>query len=160
MSDDQTSSKGEDYSIQELSRLARAGVLRVPEFQRSFRWDADDVLALFDSILRGYPVGSVLLWRKGAPKGRIVIGPMVVDAPAIDEALWVVDGQQRITTLVNAVNPDSYEKDARFRLVFDVDANLFIRERDVRGQLTIPLPDLFDVARLLGWLQLNPNAQP
>ena len=37
--------------------------MRVPHFQRSFRWDARDVGLLFDSILRGYPVGSVLLWN-------------------------------------------------------------------------------------------------
>jgi hypothetical protein len=55
MDDSQASSTNRDYTIAELSALVTSGRLRLPQFQRSFRWDAQDVLNLFDSILRGYP---------------------------------------------------------------------------------------------------------
>jgi uncharacterized protein with ParB-like and HNH nuclease domain len=36
--------------------------LRIPVIQRDFEWDAEDVKELLDSIVRGYPIGSVILW--------------------------------------------------------------------------------------------------
>ncbi|MCP1501408.1 hypothetical protein J2Y89_000152 [Curtobacterium herbarum] len=138
--------------------MARDGRIRVPEFQRAFRWDSGDVLALFDSILKGYPVGSVLLWRKEAPERRVTLGGLIIDAPARADALWVVDGQQRITSLVNAVSPDVVERDSRFRVLYLVEDKKLVRPNDARGQLAIPLPDLFDIPRLLTWLQKHPEA--
>lgn len=35
----------------------------LPAIQREFVWDADQIITLFDSILRGYPIGSFLIWR-------------------------------------------------------------------------------------------------
>ncbi|WP_158862677.1 DUF262 domain-containing protein [Leifsonia sp. AG29] len=155
-----TSSKGEEFSIQQLAGMAQAGELRIPEFQRSFRWDSDDVVALFDSILKGYPIGSALMWRKAAPQARLVLGALVIDAPEQPGALWVVDGQQRITSLVNAVSPDVFARDPRFQLVYAIERGRIMRPNDARGLLSIPLPELFDVARLLRWLQDNPESAP
>ncbi|WP_081187677.1 DUF262 domain-containing protein [Prescottella equi] len=158
MTDDLTRSKGENFTIQELASMASEGVLRVPEFQRSFRWDGADVLALFDSILKGYPVGSVLLWTKEAPKANVTLGAIEIETEARHDALWVVDGQQRITSLVNAVNPESFERDDRFRVVYLMESGRFSRPNEARGKLAIPLPDLFDISRLFSWLQVNPDA--
>lgn len=159
MADNLTRSRGEDFTIQDLANLATRGVLRVPEFQRSFRWEASDVLALFDSILNGYPVGSVLLWKKSAPEAELVLGALPIVAPVVQDALWVVDGQQRITSLVNAVSPLAFEADDRFRIYYLVEQSRLVRSSESRGQLAIPLPDLFDVSRLLAWLQENPEAR-
>lgn len=35
----------------------------IPSLQREFCWDTDDIEALFDSLLRGLPIGSLLLWN-------------------------------------------------------------------------------------------------
>ena len=35
----------------------------LPSIQREFVWDPDQMLDLFDSIVRGYPIGSFLFWR-------------------------------------------------------------------------------------------------
>lgn len=35
----------------------------LPAIQREFVWSADKTVALFDSLMRGYPVGSFLFWR-------------------------------------------------------------------------------------------------
>lgn len=151
-------SKGENYKINELAILAREGKLRVPEFQRSFRWETSDILALFDSILRGYPVGSVLLWKKKASAKRITLGALTLDAPSIPDALWVIDGQQRITSLVNAVDPEAFTLDNRFKIFYVLKNRRFTRSSEARGLLSIPLPDLFDISRLLKWLQEHPEA--
>lgn len=154
-----TRSRSEFFSIAKLAEEAKQGRLRVPEFQRSFRWEGSDVLALFDSILKGYPVGSVLLWKQPAPAARVTLGAMVVETPEKEDALWVVDGQQRITSLVNAVSPESFSQDDRFRLFYAVDTKRFVRQSSTEAGFAIPLPDLFDVARLLAWFTKNPDAQ-
>jgi hypothetical protein len=55
-------------SIEELVRRVGERRLRVPTFQRSFVWDAEDVRTLLDSIWRGYPFGTLLLWKRSAPE--------------------------------------------------------------------------------------------
>ena len=48
-----------------LGRLVErivGGRIRVPRFQRTFVWKQADLLALLDSILRGFPIGSILVW--------------------------------------------------------------------------------------------------
>ncbi len=158
MSEQPTTSRNESYKIQDLTVLVKSGKIRVPEFQRSFRWAASDVLALFDSILRGYPFGSLLLWRRTAPGARLQIGAIKVKAPIVHDALWVVDGQQRITSLVNAVDPDASASDERFRIYYSLEQQCFISPRDLKNLLAIPLPDLFDLSRAFAWLQKNPDA--
>ncbi|UOW02128.1 DUF262 domain-containing protein [Agrococcus sp. SCSIO52902] len=137
--------------------MVRNGVIRIPQFQRAYRWDSTDVLALFDSILRGYPFGSLLLWRKSAPSAELTIGAMRVRANRSSDALWVVDGQQRVTSLVNAVDPEA-SRDERFALHYSLTKHKFILSRDARPGDAIPLPDLFDLGRAFAWLQSNPDA--
>ncbi|MCO5997414.1 GmrSD restriction endonuclease domain-containing protein [Actinoallomurus rhizosphaericola] len=52
----------------ELVEWTLSGRIRIPRFQRPFRWEKDDIRQLFDSIFRGYPIGNLLMWRRPAPK--------------------------------------------------------------------------------------------
>ncbi|MGQ0778448.1 MAG: DUF262 domain-containing protein [Pseudonocardiales bacterium] len=85
--------------LEDLVELAWSGRIRVPHFQRDFRWTRTDVIRLFDSIVKRYPVGSLLLWQRPAPAQRVPLGALSIDAPALDQAHWVVDGQQRIVSV-------------------------------------------------------------
>ncbi|MEU0472900.1 DUF262 domain-containing protein [Streptomyces olivaceus] len=110
----------------DLVEWARSGRIRIPRFQRSYRWDATDSERLFDSILRGYPIGNLLMWRKPAPAADITLGELRFDAPERSDALWVVDGQQRLTTLIGALTATEDTVDRRFRIFYD------LREKDAR----------------------------
>ncbi|PRQ07060.1 DUF262 domain-containing protein [Enhygromyxa salina] len=83
-----------------LDLAVAEGQLRMPGFQRAFRWEAKDRWALLDSIYRGYPVGTLLLWKNppSATEAGRPLGVMGVAKPQGDRYL-VVDGQQRLTTL-------------------------------------------------------------
>lgn len=77
----------------------RKGRTAPAAFQRPFVWTADDVEALWTSILRGYPLGAFLLWR---PKGGIVharptLGPIPLEPD--QRAALVLDGQNRLVTI-------------------------------------------------------------
>ncbi|MGW5040838.1 DUF262 domain-containing protein [Streptomyces parvulus] len=141
------------YELGELVPWAWQGRIRVPHFQRGFRWQAKDVLRLFDSIVRGYPVGNLLLWVRKSPAEKIKLGQMVIEAPAHDEVLWVVDGQQRLTSLANALHPEG-NKHEPFNVVYDLAEDEFIETpRYGLEPHHIDVPTLFDGRRLLSWFR-------
>ncbi|GAA1546538.1 hypothetical protein GCM10009678_31450 [Actinomadura kijaniata] len=81
-----------------------AGRLRIPKFQRPFVWRPEQMLDLFDSIERGYPIGSLLLWKTSLHIESLDhVGALnVPDAPG-NEATYVLDGHQRISTLYSCL---------------------------------------------------------
>jgi len=68
------------------------GIYDIPEFQREFVWTKRQVADLLDSLIRGYPIGSILLWDLT----DYVHGKHVYDGKPKQ---WVVDGQQRLVAL-------------------------------------------------------------
>lgn len=145
------------FTVERLVAMARSGEIRVPHFQRDFRWQRQDVVRLFDSIVRGYPVGSLLLWRRPAPKQLITLGSLEIEAPAIEAARWVVDGQQRITSLANALLQED-NKDARFALAFNLREGQFTPRPSFDDPAVIPLPTMFNLTKVLQWFQKYPDA--
>lgn len=89
MSSEAMQPKHEAYRLAELRDLVATGRVRIPDFQRSFRWGNQDVVALFDSLQKGYPIGNLLMWKRGAPEQRVVVGSISIDAPARPDALWL-----------------------------------------------------------------------
>ncbi len=75
------------------------GHMALPEFQRGYVWNRDQVRGLFDSLYRRHPVGGLLVWatesRTAAHRGD---GPL---APGVVKLL--LDGQQRMTSLYGVV---------------------------------------------------------
>jgi hypothetical protein len=146
------------YSIESLVREVRASRIRVAAFQHPIRWDVDDALELLDSIDRGYPIGSLLFWQRNGPAQRLEYGTLLVDAPALTNVLWVVDGQQRVHALVRALAGAGYPKEA-FALYFDLEQARFVNPRRESEVLAswIPLNEVVDSERLRNWIRAHPN---
>ncbi|WP_133511340.1 DUF262 domain-containing protein [Candidatus Thiosymbion oneisti] len=139
------------FSVVDLVAAALAGRLRIPEFQRPLRWQWKDVSRLFDSIVKGYPIGNLLLWTRPAPEAEVRLGALRIQAQGYQDGLWVVDGQQRLTSLANALS-DAGAQDERFGLAYDLNQQQFVRLRQQEGDgYTVPLPVLFDLQRLIRW---------
>ncbi|MGC4771118.1 DUF262 domain-containing protein [Micromonospora sp. DT44] len=145
-----TQPSAKTYDLEDLISEAWNGGIRVPHFQRDFRWGQQDVIRLFDSIVRGYPVGSLLLWVRRSPAQKIALGVLEIDAPSTDNALWVVDGQQRITSLANALHPEG-NRHPPFNIFYDLVDRDFVPPPLVDDPRLIPLPVLFDLDKLLDW---------
>lgn len=90
------------YSIDVLIQRVRTGRLALPDFQRDFVWNPSRVVELIDSVSRQWPIGSLLLLSGPQPFAIRAIdsGPNVVDE-TLD--LYILDGQQRVTSLYHAV---------------------------------------------------------
>lgn len=144
------------FYLEDLVTQAWRGYVRVPHFQRDFRWGKQDVIRLFDSIVRGYPIGSLLMWVRAAPAQWIKLGALDIDAPSVDRAYWVVDGQQRVTSLANALH-EGGRHDPRFGLVYDLRSRRFSARPSNRDPWEIPLPIIFDLQRLIRWFSEYPE---
>jgi hypothetical protein len=75
------------------------GHMALPEFQRGYVWNRDQVKGLFDSLYRRHPVGGLLVWATES-KGAIHRGTGAL-APGVVKLL--LDGQQRMTSLYGVV---------------------------------------------------------
>lgn len=83
----------------------------LPHIQRPFVWDLDQMLKLFDSLMRNYPIQTFLFWRTGDEiKARKFMDQIEWDPNLSDfydpnisregvEKVFVLDGQQRLQTL-------------------------------------------------------------
>lgn len=146
------------FALDDLVEDVRNGIVRVPQFQRRFRWTSSDVTRLFDSIYRGYPIGTLLFWLRPAPAGRVKFGGVEWDVPEVSEAYWVVDGQQRVTSLTLAVSGEHFHvTDKRFSVLFDPATEEFLsgetKNRTLRPMLSVETA--FDLAKVLDWVSEN-----
>ncbi|MEV8436175.1 DUF262 domain-containing protein [Actinosynnema sp. NPDC051121] len=149
-------SGSDSYSITQVVSLAESGYLRVPSFQRSFVWGSSDVRALFDSLYRGFPVGTLLLWQRYGPPGDISFGPLTLDVAERTDALWVVDGQQRVTSLLGSLSRRFEGVDERFEVYFDLASERFINpRRGVVPPRSMPVRDALETKSLLNWLRIH-----
>lgn len=77
------------------------GLIKIPQFQRKFVWSKEDSAKLLDSIIKGFPIGTFILWKtKVSLRSIRNIGGLVLpDTPDGDFIQYVLDGQQRMTSL-------------------------------------------------------------
>ncbi len=84
------------------------GEMALPEFQRGYVWSRDQMRSLFDSLYRGHPVGSLLIWVTQAKTADLRGSGLI--APA--NVRLLLDGQQRMTSLYGIVRgkaPDFFD---------------------------------------------------
>ena len=144
------------FPLEDLVGEVLKGHIRIPDFQRAFRWQWEDVKRLVDSIVRGYPIGSLLLWSRPAKAEILTIGALYIDAPSKEEAQWVVDGQQRLTSLANALS-EAGLKDPRFAIAYNLSSQELVKPK--KQQLhVISLPVIFDLQKLLKWFREHPES--
>ncbi|EYF06417.1 DUF262 domain-containing protein [Chondromyces apiculatus] len=106
----------------------KSGDLVVPQFQRPFVWDDDRRLNLLDSIVRGMPIGSLLVWRTNRRDLLFYdkIGGIQLAGPSKgnEKVNYLMDGHQRISTLFGALYPEdrgpSEDDQVRWPLYYDL----------------------------------------
>jgi hypothetical protein len=108
-----------------LNRIHNDHTLVLPDIQRDFVWDRDQIRLLFDSLLKGYPFGALLIWETryleiGYRDFILDYSPSIAVVPKIKDkgkALeMVLDGQQRLQSFLIG----TYGSHEGRRLYFDV----------------------------------------
>lgn len=95
----------QNIPIGTLVDMYKRGELRLPEIQRHYVWRATQVRNLLDSLYRGYPSGSILMWEtdEPVPTRNFAIDQ---DTTAFEGRKLLLDGQQRLTSLTAVLNGD------------------------------------------------------
>ena len=96
-----------DISLQEIVKNISKDSYLIPKFQRDFVWNTKDILDLGDSMIRGYPISSLLIM---AENGTLNVGShsLSKDDSPVDYKhknedneikFYILDGQQRLTSI-------------------------------------------------------------
>jgi hypothetical protein len=98
---DESTVKPEVLLLEQLLDEVASGQLRVPKFQRPFVWRPEQMLDLYDSIERGYPIGSILVWQTGMAMPSLDhIAGIDISPPSEEGPIgYLLDGHQRLSTL-------------------------------------------------------------
>lgn len=152
--------KPDTIFLEDLLNDIANGAYKIPIFQREFVWKTSQMLELFDSILKGYPIGSLLFWNTTGYKIKEQIGPYKINKEN-RETIYVLDGFQRISTLFGALmNPQKFatvnENELRdFLIYFDIRENRFIYIRNTKDKniFSIPLYQIYDNRELFNLIR-------
>ena len=89
-------------SVNQLVANIEKGYIQKPEMQREYVWQGTRVRDLLDSLYRGYPSGTILLWETDtdAPTSNFAIA---TEKNNTSRPLLLLDGQQRLTSLSSVI---------------------------------------------------------
>ncbi|AAP07931.1 MULTISPECIES: GmrSD restriction endonuclease domain-containing protein [Bacillus] len=123
--------------IEKLRSKILDGEIKIPPFQRGFVWKQEQVIDLLDSIYNDYPVGSILLWEttEDLPSARNIGGFVLPEVTAEYPRSYILDGQQRVTTIFGVFCEGLPQEAADFiadlnlfEIYFDFDEKKFVHE--------------------------------
>lgn len=88
--------------VGDLLNDVRNGKVGLPDLQRPFVWKDKKARDLLDSMLKGYPIGYIMLWQ--SPRDYETVSPIGTNEKTyIQPDYLVIDGQQRLTALLAAM---------------------------------------------------------
>ncbi|WP_030167922.1 MULTISPECIES: DUF262 domain-containing protein [Actinomycetes] len=109
------------YELGEYLDWTRSGEIQLPDFQRGYKWEDERIRQLLVTVLRGHPLGVVMLLKTGNAQVRFKPRPIEgVDLePGTTAKHLLLDGQQRLTSLTQALSGDGVvaTKDSRGKLL-------------------------------------------
>ena len=100
---------------------------QIPTFQRDVVWQQENVKKLWDSIYKFYPLGSILIWKTDLKlqNHRQIGGHQITDIDFTrTEYQYILDGQQRTTSLLTSLYGGSIEGQSGFDPLLYIDLTI------------------------------------
>lgn len=135
------------YELSDYLKWTTSGKIQLPDFQRGYKWEDERIRQLLVTILRGHPLGVVMLLKTGNDqirfKPRPVEGVKIPDGTYAESLL--LDGQQRLTSLTQALTGDGVvdtmdSRGKRMARRYYVDMELAVKGEDRIDEAVISLP--------------------
>lgn len=103
------------FTYQALINDIEVGRIKIPQFQRDFVWTKEKSAHLLDSIIKGYPIGTLILWQtqERLRSIRNIGGAELPEPPVGQFVNYVLDGQQRLTSLFASIRGLLVEREGR-----------------------------------------------
>jgi hypothetical protein len=135
-------------SLQLLLQSAKEGKTQLPDFQRSWVWNDEQIRSLLASVSLSYPIGAVMMLETGNPavsfKHRLLEGVTRKEPQKPDQLL--LDGQQRMTSLFQVLLSEKpvKTKDVRGKEIhrwYYIDIAKALNPNSDREEVIVGLPE-------------------
>lgn len=134
--------------LSELLKWAASGKVQLPDFQRGYKWDDERIRSLLVTVSLGHPLGVIMLLEAGNDQVRFKPKPIEGTPETAAEAspdLLLLDGQQRLTSLFQALTGDGVvaTKDSRNMLIsrrYYLDIAKAIGDESQRDEAVVSIP--------------------
>lgn len=110
-------------TVGELIRQLGDKRIMLPEMQRKYVWRNNQVKDLLDSIYRGYPTGSILLWEPPEEQDIRPVNPSIKQEANSGIPALLLDGQQRLTSLYGVMRGEAVQirgSDTKIDIMFNM----------------------------------------
>ena len=114
--------------IDDLARRILKGDILLPKFQRELVWKPKKIIALLDSVSKGFPIGSVLLWRTSnkLTSNRSIADLDIAPPSAGYPVNYLLDGQQRLSVICGSLHWKGTDPASKWNLAYDLRAQKFL----------------------------------
>ena len=139
-----------------------SGRYRIPQFQREFVWNKSKVRELFDSIDQEFPIGSFFLWDAERENNHLFRQLVDLGIPQVgehDDVSFILDGQQRITSLYVTLKGLTINGVDYRHIVFDLKDQAF-KDRPADNRRYVSVCDIWGVDAMILSQQLPPEHIP
>lgn len=148
---DEINIKTDREYLREILKKIDKGIFAIPVFQRDYIWQKKQVIDLFDSLSKGYPIGSIILWKPdfNMSRSKDILTDAIIEPSAPE--YYVLDGRQRLTTFFGCIKNDDTKRDI-FKLYYNLEEMTFIYAKN-ESPILLKVSDLYDTFLMLGKLQ-------
>ena len=97
-----------EVNLMELLNDVSKGLIVIPDFQRDFIWELNQIEELLNSVINGYFIGSILMLESSLDNLRFAerfiwgVEKSQINREGHNTIKYILDGQQRITSLYYA----------------------------------------------------------
>lgn len=123
------------------------GSIKIPRFQRDYIWEKSKVVALLNSIYSQYPIGSIFLWLAPKEYKNYIRESRELGLPSetsSDKYQFILDGQQRITSLFITLKGKIYSGTDYRTIMFDMRKKEFLIPKATTKKNCVPAWKIID----------------
>ncbi|MCI7631324.1 MAG: DUF262 domain-containing protein [Collinsella sp.] len=146
-----------EYLRQFVEKI-ESGIYAIPIFQRNFVWKEEQVIDLMDSIYKGYPIGTILLWKPNESYRGIskdILTDKRIEHPKPE--YYILDGRQRLTAFYGCISKKE-DKANIFKMYFNLRAKIFQYKKKSEPYI-VALSRVYDTFDLLELMQDISNSE-
>jgi hypothetical protein len=135
------------YELSDYLKWTTSGKIQLPDFQRGYKWEDERIRQLLVTILRGHPLGVVMLLKTGNDQIRFKPRPIegISVSDGVPAEVLLLDGQQRLTSLTQALTGTGvvHTMDNRGKLMdrqYFIDMEVAVQGEDRIDDAVLSLP--------------------
>lgn len=137
-----------NWNLKKVFSELENGNIKIPKFQRGYVWERSKIVKLLNSIYSHYPIGSFFIWVASLDYKhfcREIEGLNFPEKPESNNYSFILDGQQRITSLYVALKGKNLNGTDYSTICFNLDKKEFQIPRLKNEKHNIPAWKLFDL---------------